>query len=65
MGGELLAEEPGQMHGAAGVGLGRSPHQPPIHLRCGLANLAAATEQVQVPDPERHQLAGAKPGIDP
>jgi hypothetical protein len=61
--GELLAEEPRQVHRAAGVGLGWPPHQPPIDLGGGLANFAAAAEQVQVPDPERHQLAGAKPGV--
>jgi hypothetical protein len=40
-----------------------APHQPPIHLGRRLANLAATTEQVQVPDTKRRQLAGAKPGV--
>jgi hypothetical protein len=30
--GELLAQEARQRHRAAGVGLGRPPHQPSIHL---------------------------------
>ena len=63
IGGELLAQEPRQRYGAASVGLGRPPHQPTIDLGRRLADLAAATEQVQVPDPKRHQLAGAKPGV--
>jgi hypothetical protein len=61
--GELLAEEPRQVHRAAGVGLGRPPHQPAIHLGRGLADLAAAAKQVQVPDTQRHQFAGAGSGV--
>ncbi len=34
----------------------------PLDLGGGLADLAAAAEQVQVPDAQRHRLAGAKPG---
>ena len=58
VGGELVAQEPRQMRRAGGVGLGRPPHQPPIHLGRRLADLAASAKQVEVADTERHQLAG-------
>jgi hypothetical protein len=63
VGGELVAEEARQMHGAAGVGLGRTPHQPPIHLSRRLTNLTTSAKEVEVSDPQRYQFAGAKPGV--
>jgi hypothetical protein len=63
VGSELVGQKPRQRHRAAGVGLGRPPYQPPIHLSRRLADLAPAAKKVQVPDTQRHQLPGTKPRV--
>lgn len=50
-------------HGAALVVLRRAPHQPPVHLAEVLGDPDRAAEQVQPPDPQPGQLAGAKAAV--
>ena len=59
--GELVEQEPGDGHPSGLVVLGRAEHRSAVHLGDRFGDGGAATEQVQMADAQRRELAETHP----